>query len=148
MSTFTQILYQIVFSTKNREPTLTRENRPLLFRYFWGILQRKNCRLYRINGVEDHVHILTHIHPSVALADLVKSLKLASSEYIQEQKLFSEFRGWQVGYGAFTYSQKEKEVLIAYVKNQEEHHRLKTFPDELRDLLQEHGIAFDERYLL
>lgn len=67
MSTYTQVLYQIVFSTKHRTPSLIEENRERLFKDIWGILNNKNCHLYRINGVEDHLHIATHIHPSVAL---------------------------------------------------------------------------------
>ncbi|PIQ49292.1 MAG: transposase [Cytophagales bacterium CG12_big_fil_rev_8_21_14_0_65_40_12] len=148
MSTYTQIIYQIVFGTKNREPTLTKENRDELFKYIWGLLENKKCHLYRINGVEDHLHIVTHLHPTVSLASLVKDIKLASAEYIKVNQLFKNFKGWQDGYGAFTYSIKEKERLIAYVKNQEEHHRVKTFREEYIDLLQEHGVAFDEKYLL
>ncbi|MEQ9313501.1 MAG: transposase [Cytophagales bacterium] len=68
MSTYTQIIYQIVFSTKNRVPVLHKKGRPDLFKYIWGILKNKKCHLYQINGVEDHIHILTHIHPSVALS--------------------------------------------------------------------------------
>ena len=148
MSTYTQILYQIVFSTKKRERTLTtKENRTELFRYMWGILKNKNCHLYRINGVEDHIHIVTHLHPSVALASLIKDLKLASSAHIKENNLFPHFNGWQVGYGGFTYSNKDKDYLIEYVKNQEEHHKTKTYREELIELLKEHGIEFDEKYL-
>jgi len=148
MSTYTQIIYQIVFGTKHREQTLDKPNRDALFKYIWGILEKKNCHLYRINGVEDHIHIVTHIHPSIALASLVKDIKVASSLYIKEQNLFPNFIGWQEGYGAFTYTIKEKDRLIAYVKNQEEHHQLKTFKDEYLELLNEHGLAFDEKYLL
>ncbi len=72
MSTYTQILYQIVFSTKKRERTLTKSNRTELFQYMWGVLKEKNCHLYRINGVEDHLHIVTHLHPTIALASLIK----------------------------------------------------------------------------
>lgn len=147
MSTYTQILYQIVFSTKHRAPTLIRENRPALFKYIWGILNNKKCHLYRINGVEDHLHIATHIHPTVALAALVKDIKLASSDFIKENGLFPDFGGWQDGYGAFTYSFTEKERLIEYVKNQEEHHKTVPFREELIALLREHGIEFDEKYL-
>ena len=147
MSTFTQILYQIVFSTKKRERTLTKSNRTELFKYMWGVLKEKNCHLYRINGVEDHLHIVTHLHPTIALASLIKDLKLASSAYIKENKLFPNFDGWQVGYAAFTYTIKEKNRLIEYVKNQEEHHKTKTFREELIELLKEHEIEFDEKYL-
>ena len=132
MSTYTQILYQIVFGTKNREQTLTTPNRHELFKYIWGILKKKNCHLYRINGVEDHLHIITHLHPSVSLAFLIKDIKLASSEFIKKNDIFQKFGGWQDGYGAFTYSIKEKNRLIEYVKNQEEHHKTITFRDEIR----------------
>jgi REP element-mobilizing transposase RayT len=148
MSTYTQIIYQIVFSTKYRERTLTKTNRDELFKYIWGLLKNKSCHLYRINGVEDHLHIVTHIHPSIALASLVKDIKLASSKHIKTNKLFKDFGGWQNGYGAFTYSMKEKDRLIEYVKNQEEHHRIKTFKEEYIELLREHGVEFEEKYLL
>lgn len=129
MSTYTQLLYQIVFSTKSREKVLKEENRKDLFKYFWGILKNKNCHLYRINGIEDHIHIVTHIHPSIAVASLVKDIKVASSKWIKENKIFAEFMGWQDGYGAFSYSVKEKERLIEYVIKQQEHHKKKIFID-------------------
>src|SRR5687768_3621970 len=119
MSTYTQILYQIVFSTRQREPTLLKEKRPELFKYICGILRNNNCHLYRINGLEDHLHILTHLHPTVALSDLVKDIKLASLEKNKITGWFKNFNGWQDGYGAFTYSIKEKDKLIEYVRNQE-----------------------------
>ncbi len=147
MSTYTQILYQLVFSTKRRERTLTKENRPELFKYIWGILKNKKCHLYRLNGVEDHIHIVTHVHPTIAVSDLIKDIKLASTDYIKEKRLFPHFGGWQDGYSAFTYSIQAKDSLIEYVKNQEEHHKTKTFKEELIELLKEHGIEYDEKYL-
>ena len=148
MNTYTQILYQIVFSTKYREPILIKPNREALFKYIWGVIKNKNCHLYRIYGVEDHIHILTHLHPAVSLASLVKDIKVSSSLYIKEHQLFNGFTNWQSGYGAFTYSIKEKNRVINYIKNQEEHHRKKTFREEYIDLLKEHGVDFDEKYLL
>ena len=148
MSTYTQILYQIIFSTKNREKTMIESGRERLYSYITGILKNKNCHLYRINGIEDHLHIATHIHPSVALANLIKDVKLAASDFIKDKKLFPGFTGWQVGYGAFTYSISAKENLIQYIVNQKEHHKKITFREEYIRLLQEHKIEFDERYLL
>lgn len=95
MSTYTQILYQIVYSTKYREPILTKKGRPELFKQMSGLLRNRNCHLYRINGVEDHLHIATHIHPSVALADLVKDLKLSATDFIKANRIFPDFNGWQ-----------------------------------------------------
>ena len=147
MSNYTQILYQIVFSTKYRERTLVKEERPELFKDIWGILKNKKCHLYRINGVEDHIHIVTSVHPTVALSNLIKDIKLGSTSFIKDKGLFPHFGGWQDGYSAFTYHISAKDNLIEYVKNQEEHHKTKTFKEELMELLKEHGVQYDEKYL-
>jgi len=147
MATYTQIIYHIVFSTKDREPVLAVERRRDLFAYVWGILKNNQCHLYRLNGVADHLHILTSLHPSVALANLIKDIKIASSAWIKDNNVFPGFSHWQDGYGAFTHSKNEKDTLIEYIKNQEEHHRTETFAEEYRRLLIEAGIEFDERYL-
>ena len=148
MSTYTQILYHIVFGTKFRTPCLEKESRKLLFKYFWGILRNKNCHVYRINGVEDHVHILTHIRPNVALSSLIKDIKVASNIFIKEKNLFPKFTGWQKGYGAFTLHINDKDRLIEYIKNQEAHHQKTSWPEELKKLLEEHQVKYDERYLV
>ena len=148
MSTYRQILYQIVFSTKYRERTMIKQDRPQLFSYIAGVLKKKNCHLYRLNGVEDHLHIISDLHPSVALADLVKDIKLSSTSLIKENKILPGFDGWQDGYGAFTYHINAKNRLIEYVKNQEEQHRIKTYEKEFRELLKEHKIEFDEKFFL
>jgi len=148
MSTYTQILYQIVFSTKNRERTLSESGQEKLYSFIWGILKNKKCHLYRIGGIEDHVHIVTHIHPTVAIADLVKDIKLAASSFIKNESLFPYFSGWQDGYGAFTYSIKAKDKLIEYVKSQKEHHSKRNFKEEYINLLKEHNIEYDEKYIV
>ena len=148
MVTYTQILYQIVFSTKNAENTMDLSKAENLYRYIWGVLKNKNCTLYRVNGTENHIHIVTHIHPSVSISDLVKDIKVSSSKWVKEQNLFPYFKSWQEGYGAFTYHINQKEILVNYVKNQREHHHKKTFKEEYIELLKEHGIEFDEKYLL
>lgn len=148
MGTYTQLLYQIVFSTKNRQPILKKENREELFKYIWGILNNKNCHLYRINGVSDHIHIITHIHPTQSVSDLVKVVKVSSGNYIKSKRLFTGFEGWQDGYGAFTYKFTALDGLIEYVKNQEKHHKNVSYKEEFISLLEEHKIKFDERYLL
>lgn len=148
MSTYTQIIYQIVFGTKYRQHSLTKQGRSKLFRYITVLLQNKKCHVYQINGVEDHIHIVLSLHPSVSLASLVKDIKVASTIFIKENKLFKDFIGWQEGYGAFTYTIKEKHRLINYVINQEIHHKIKSFKDEYMELLNEHGVHFNEAYLL
>ena len=147
MSTFTQIYYHLVFSTKGRERVLIEEHYKEFFRYTWGIVRNNDSHLYRINAVEDHVHILTSVHPSVALADFVKDIKVATSVWIKEKGLFPGFEAWQEGYGGFTACHADKDQLIEYIKNQQEHHRVKSFAEELREMLVEAGVEFDEKYL-
>jgi len=147
MSTYSQSIIHIVFSTKYREKTLIKPNRDELFKYMWGIIKNNNCHLYRIGGIEDHIHIATSLKSTITVADLVKDIKLASSDYIKKNNLFPDFVGWQNGYSWFTYSFKDKDRLIEYIKNQEKHHEKKSFKEELIDLLNEHGVEFDEKYL-
>ena len=147
MSTYIQILYQLVFTTKDRKNTMTEVGQERLYRFIWGLVENKKCHLYRINGTEDHLHIVTHIHPMIAPALLIKDIKLACSDLIKEEKLFPCFNGWQDGYGAFTYSISAKDNLIDYVKNQKEHHKKFSLREEYIALLKEHGIEFDEKYL-
>lgn len=148
MSTYTQILYQLVFSTKGRERSLSESGQEKLNSFIWGILKNKKCHLYRIGGVEDHIHIITHIHPTVAVATLIKDIKFATTSFIKSEHLFPRFSGWQDGYGAFTYSISAKDNLIEYVKNQKEHHKKRNFKEEYIKLLEEHGIEYDERFLV
>lgn len=148
MSTYTQILYQIIFSTKSRTRCMVEEKRKDLYKYIAGVLKNKKCHLIRINGVEDHLHVLTSLHPTVPLSNLVKDIKLGSSQYIKQKELFPDFNGWQEGYAAFTYANKERNRLIQYIKNQEKHHENVSYNDELVSLLKEHDIEFDERYLI
>jgi putative transposase len=148
MSTYTQILYHIVFSTKNRKPRLPADRREDLFRYIWGIVRNFKSHLYRVNGTEDHLHLLTSLHPTVRLADLVKGIKTGSSKWMQETQAFPAFRHWQDGYGAFTHSIGEKDRLIEYIKGQQEHHKKSDFAEEMKRLLREASIQFDERYLV
>lgn len=148
MSTFTQIYYHLVFSTKDRVPALAVAERENLFRYIWGVLKNKDCHLYRIGGVEDHIHILTGLHPTNALADLIKDIKVSTGKWIKENRVFPKFTHWQDGYGAFTVSHGDKDDVIEYIKGQEEHHKKVSFKDELREFLFKHGVEFDEKYLV
>lgn len=144
---YCQIIYQLVYATKYRQHTLVKPARYRLFDFMKSFLISKGCFVYQINGVEDHLHIVIHLHPAIALSSLVKDLKLASTDFIKKNKLFPKFKGWQVGYAAFTYSVESKYNLIRYVENQEAHHRLTTSLDELIKLLSEHEVAYDKQYL-
>lgn len=146
MSSYKQILYHIVFCTKHREPSLSLENSEELYKYIWGIIRGKNGVLYRINGMDDHIHILSDLHPSNALSDYVRDIKRATSGWLAASDRFPHFKGWAEGYGAFTYTWRDKEMVINYIRNQREHHKCFTFEEEYRKLLEEFDIEIDERY--
>ena len=146
MSSYRQILYHLIFRTKDSRKALATDHSRELYAYFMGIIKNKNCFLYRINGMEDHIHILCDLHPSIALADYMRDVKTASSLWLKQSGKFPEFGGWAEGYAAFTYAWKDKEMIISYIKNQQEHHKNESFEEELRRLLVEHGIEIDEKY--
>jgi putative transposase len=149
MSTYTQILYQIVFGSKDYTIFLNHENHGLLFGYIVGMLNKRNCHPYQVGGYENHVHIVTHLSPTISLADLVRDIKKASHEFmIMNKEVFPHFPGWQVGYGAFTYQISLKSTLIEYVLNQEQHHKKVTYMDELIKLLNNNKVSFKEEYLI
>ncbi len=145
---YRQIFYQIVFGTKHRKPTINKESETELYKYIYGIIKNKKCKLYRINGIDDHIHIMSDLHPTICLSDYVKDIKVASSIWMKESGKFPLFEGWQDKYGAFTCSIREKDMIINYIKNQKEHHKTESFYDEFRRLLIENEIEFDEKYLL
>jgi REP element-mobilizing transposase RayT len=140
MASYSKIIYHLVFSTKNRLPTLHRVPKPEFFKYTWGILKNIECHLYRINAVDDHVHLLFSLPPKLALSDLVKDIKLATHKWLKTNALEAGFDGWQDGYGAFTLSFSELEIIRDYIAGQDEHHREVTYLDELRELLAEYGL--------
>src|SRR4029453_18222202 len=98
--------------TKNRVPALTADRRDDLFKYIWGIHKNLNCHLYRIGGVDDHVHILTSIHPKLALSDYIREIKTGSSLHIKAESMFPDFPGWQDGYAAFPHSIRDRDPVI------------------------------------
>ena len=137
MTSYRQILYHIIFRTKKGKKTIPILHQRKLFGYIMGIINNKGCHLYRINGIEDHIHILSDLHPCIALASYIRDIKATSSAWLKRQYEFPEFEGWAEGYAALTYSYRDKDKIIQYIKNQHAHHMKKSFEKELRKLLQE-----------
>ena len=146
MSSYRQHLYHIVFRTKDSIPTIRQDDADELYSYITGIIKNKQSHLYRINGVENHLHILTDMNPSIVPTEFVKDIKVSTSIWMKRSKLFPSFNGWAVGYGSFTCSYMDIDRLIEYIKNQKEHHKKISFEDEYRKLLFEYGITPDEKY--
>jgi putative transposase len=139
------VLVHIVFSTKDRTPWLSPDIREALFPYLGGILRNIECPLLQIGGVEDHVHLLIRLPRTMTIAQFVEKVKTSTSKWLKTRGV-SEF-AWQAGYGAFSIGASDTETTVRYIQNQEEHHRKVSFQEELRALLREAGIEFDERYV-
>lgn len=147
MSTYIQSLNQIVFGSKGHVPFLDSKNQEMLFGYIAGILKKKSCHSYIVGGAINHIHIISHVHPSIAPAYLIKDIKAACHEMMERSKLFENFHGWQVGYSLFTYHISSKNHLINYVLRQAEHHMKISYKEEIIRLLEEHLVPYKEEYL-
>ncbi len=124
-NTYTQIHIQVVFAVQNRESLIKDLWKDDLYKYITGIIQNNNHKVLQINGVADHIHILFGMRPTQSLSDLMKQVKQDSSKWINKQGLVNGKFSWQSGFGAFSYSKSEVPKIIRYIKNQEEHHRIK-----------------------
>lgn len=145
-SSFYNMHVQVVFSTKYRKKTLIG-NREALFREFEELLAMNDCIPLAVNAMEEHVHLLFKLGKKKLLSEVIRNVKAYSSKAISEKKMFPKFHGWQTGYAAFTYSRWDLNKLINYVKNQEAHHRKKTFEEEFLKLLNDEQIKYDDRFV-
>lgn len=146
-NTYNQCYIQLVFAVKYRQNLITKNIREKVEKYITGIIQQKNQKLLSIYCNPDHTHILVSLDTKIAIADLVRDLKANSSKFINENNLTSNNFRWQEGYGSFSYSKKEISGVALYIENQEKHHLKKSFKEEYIELLQEHEIDFEEKYL-
>jgi len=112
-----------------------------------GIIDNQKQKLFIINGMPDHVHLLLNCKPDVNLSDLVREIKEHSSKFINSKNILKGKFYWQGGFGAFTVSKKDVTMILNYIKNQEKHHRIKVFRSEYLDLLKENEVEFKEEYL-
>ncbi len=144
MSAVTAI-YHIVINTHHREMTLPLPSSDQLYRYIARVVQNNNSVLYAVNGIENHIHLLVHLHPSICLSDLVRDIKLSTSQWIKKNPhLFPLFAGWGKEYGAFTYAMRDKEMVANYIRNQRTHHQRETFEDEYRKHLEHAGLEWND----
>ena len=141
------LIYHLVFSTKERRPFLTPEYDRDVLRYLAGTIKRLGGIPLIVNGTEDHVHLLAKLNQNHKLKDVLREIKANTSGWIhREFPAMGDF-AWQAGYGAFTVSASQKDVVYAYVENQEKHHQVRTFKEEYLALLKAHDVEYDERYM-
>jgi putative transposase len=146
-STYSSLLYHIIFSTKHREPLITPALREKLYLYVAGILRGQDGLALEIGGMPDHLHLVIRIKPDVSVSEIVRLVKANSSKWANERLTGMGRFAWQRGFGAFTVSSSQLDAVRQYVRTQEDHHRVRTFQEEFVDFLKRHGIEFDERYV-
>jgi putative transposase len=146
-NTYSQIYIQVVFAVKGRENLIHKNLKEELFKYICGIVNGHNQKVYAINGMPDHIHILLSLKPDISLSNLVRDIKANSSKWINSNKKIAGKFQWQEGFGAFSYSSSHLDTVIAYINNQEQHHSIKSFKEEYLDLLSKFKIQFDPKYL-
>lgn len=146
MSTYLSLHYHLVFSTKHRQPKISKAWRDRLHEYMGGTVHGLGGHPEGIGGVEDHVHLLVSLRATHCLADFMRELKKDSSAWVHDTVGARDF-AWQEGYSAFTVSATARAQVHEYIAHQEQHHAHKHFLDELKEMLERAGVKYDPKYL-
>jgi len=144
-STYSNLIYHIVFATKGREPLIETDWMDRLHRYLAGTVNAMDGKALEVGGISDHIHLLAVLRPSHCLADFVRDLKKESSKFVHRELVRPTF-AWQVGYGVFTEGEERVAGLRRYIQNQSVHHRTENSRDELLRLCREAGVEVDMRF--
>jgi len=145
--TYHQLIYHLVWSTKERQPLITPDIQNRLYEYMGGTLRSLACQPLLIGGMPDHVHFCVGIPPTLVPAEIIRSVKVASSKWVSQNFQIDKKFQWQEGYGAFTVGPSSKKAVLKYIKNQETHHKKRDFKEEFLWLLKNHDIEFEEKFL-
>jgi putative transposase len=145
--TYHQHLFHLVWSTKERRSLIPSSHKRRLWEYLAGAFQTAECAPIQIGGMSDHIHVLLGVPPKHAVSEIIRDIKLCSSKWIRATLSDCQDFAWQEGFGSFTVSVSQKEVVARYILNQEEHHKKQTFKEEFLELLRAHSVEYDEAYL-
>ncbi len=140
--TFANLRYHLVFSTKGRLPLIVPKIRDRLYHYIGGIIREHGGLMTEIGGIEDHIHILTHLRPRFSVSEILQKIKGSSSFWLNKQKLSDQRFSWQAGYAAFSVSESQVAAVRRYIQRQPALHRKMSFKEEIEKLLQRHEIAY------
>lgn len=146
-NTYTQLYIHLVFAVKGRASLISKQWKEELYKYICGIVNQKKQKIYAINGMPDHIHILISMKPDVSPSDIVREIKANSSKWINEKGFVKGKFQWQEGFGAFSCSQSHTDATIKYIEKQEIHHSKKSFKEEYLDILQKYNVEDEEKYI-
>jgi len=146
-NTYTQCYFHLVFAVKNRDALIKKEWKNEMEKYITGIVQNHHHKMLAIGSMPDHIHFLIGYNVNHLVPDLVEEVKTSTNSWIKEKKL-SKFKfEWQKGYGAFTHSRSQIDVVVKYILSQEEHHKKQSFREEYLEMLENNEVLFDHEYL-
>ena len=145
---YTQSFYHIILRTHRSIPAIAEEYERELYSYMHGFINNVGGRLYRVGGMPEHVHLFVSLPATLAMSKFVQEIKVSTSKWLKANPHFPLFDGWSKEYAGFSYSLRDKDMIVGYIARQKEHHRCKTFPEEYRAILIENGTVIREEYFL
>jgi putative transposase len=119
-NTYTQLFIQYIFAVHHRRSLIKETWQDKLYKYISGIITEQGHKLYIINGVPDHVHILISMSPTQTPSELMYNVKRSSSLWINENKLVTGRFSWQEGFGAFSLGKTQLKDKIRYIEQQQD----------------------------
>jgi REP element-mobilizing transposase RayT len=146
-NTYTQLYIQLVFAVEHRDRLIKNFFKEELHKYITGVIQNKKNKLLAINSMPDHTHIFIGLNPILSISELVKEVKIALTDFINDKKWVNGKYNWQKGFGAFSYSYSQIPKVINYINNQEKHHGVKTFREEYLNMLDSFAVKYDNKFL-
>jgi REP element-mobilizing transposase RayT len=145
--TFTQLYVQLVFAVRGRENLIRFSWEERLYKYITGIIQNKDQKLFAINGMPDHIHLLISMKPTCCISDLVREIKKSSTEFIKDNRFTNFNFHWQEGFGGFTYSHSQLDQVVRYIIRQKDHHKKRTFREEYIEFLKGFAVKYSDEHL-
>ena len=146
-NTYIQCYFHLVFAVQNRDALIKKEWKNEMEMYITGIVQTHRHKIIAIGSMPDHIHILIGYNVNQLIPGLVEEIKTSTNKWIKEKKL-SKFKfDWQIGYGAFTHSRSEIDIVVKYILSQKEHHKKKPFKEEYLEMLEKNEVIFSNEYL-
>jgi REP element-mobilizing transposase RayT len=146
-NTYTQLFVQLVFAVKGRESLIPKGSREQIHKYITSVVQKDGNKMLAVFCMQNHIHLLIGLNPSISISALVLDIKRASTNFINENNIVRIQFNWQKGFGVFSYSKSQVNDVVNYILNQEAHHQKKTFRQEYVEFLQKFEVEYEEKYL-
>lgn len=146
-NTYYQVYVHSVFAVKFRNAVIDHKWKNDFMAVIGNLINETGCKTHIVNGVEDHVHCFFGLNPAISLSDIMRSVKAKSSKWVNESRFLQNRFEWQKGYGAFSYSHSQVDIIFKYIQNQEQHHKKRSFSEEYLELLTKFEIEHNKKYL-